>query len=184
MKGGRGGCAIGGGTSRADERERRPGDPRALSVAARRGCRGCAAVFGCSARPEVELPYAPLPLHSRRRARDGGCRHRGSPRPVPPWGGSLGRGGDRTGEIAVVLGGADGRLADPVRSRDPECRSLTLAVVGDAARGVFLGGGTRRNPMRRLVTLACALAFTTIALAGAGSEPMHGPMARRGMGGL
>ena len=38
--------------------------------------------------------------------------------------------------------------------------------------------------MRRLVTLACALVFTTIALAGPGGEPMHGPRARHGMGGL
>ena len=38
--------------------------------------------------------------------------------------------------------------------------------------------------MRRLVTLTSALVFTTIAIAGPGGQPMHGPMARRGMGGL
>lgn len=38
--------------------------------------------------------------------------------------------------------------------------------------------------MRRLATVASALLFTTVALAGPNGEPMHGPMARRGMGGL
>jgi Spy/CpxP family protein refolding chaperone len=38
--------------------------------------------------------------------------------------------------------------------------------------------------MRRLATLTCALFLATAALAGPGGEPRHGPMARRGMGGL